>query len=270
MQTQAQLTRCAAAIALACSAFAAAAPAAAADFSLSGQIRFHNDVVLIDFSVSEAASNVRLWTDSWQSGLNFDPAMALWSAVDGDFSLQAEVDDDDTIGTGQGFFDTGLLLPTLAAGNYRVTLVAAFNAANGTLLSQGFSYGNETPILLTEWNQPSYDPNANDQKGGFWRLNLSGVSQASVVPEPAAWQLLGLGLALVLGTRLHSGARRDSRYGPEGTTRPVHLHRPEWASAPALQPAAKSRRLTDRSSCRATRGKGAVRCSTTCGAPSAC
>lgn len=194
MQIAPGLARCALAATLAC---AALAPVHAADFSFSGEISFHNDVVQIDFSLTEAATEVRLWTDSWQGGLNFDPAAALWRAQGGDFSLLAEVDDDDTVGPGQGFYDSGFVLPGLAAGNYRVTLVAAFNAANGSLLSQGFSYDSQTPILLTEWNQPSYDPNANDQKGGFWRLNLSGVNQASVVPEPAAWQLLGLGLGAV-------------------------------------------------------------------------
>jgi len=187
------LLRTAAAIA-AC--LSVAAPALAAEFSLNGEIRFHNDVVQIDFSLTSPASEVRLWTDSWQGGLNFDPAGALWQAAGGDFTLLAEVDDDDLVGPGQGSYDTGFVLPNLAAGNYRVTLVAAFNAANGGLLSQGFSYDNQTPILLTDWNQPSYDPNANDQKGGFWRLNLTGVDQASVVPEPAAWQLMALGLLL--------------------------------------------------------------------------
>jgi hypothetical protein len=198
--------RGAAALAL---ALGAAVPAVAADFSLSGEIRFHNDVVHVDFSLAAPATNVRIWTDSWLGGLNFDPAAALWRASGSDYTRLAEVDDDDTIAPGQGFYDTGFLLPTLAAGSYRVTVVAAFNAANGNLLSQGFSYGSQTPILLTQWNQPSYDPNANDQKGGFWRLNLSGVTQATVVPEPAAWQLLGLGLAALLAGRAR--AARTSR-----------------------------------------------------------
>lgn len=206
--------RRAAAMALSSSALALALPAQAEDFTFSGQIRFHNDIVQIDFSLAQAATDVRLWTDSWQGGLNFDPAAALWQAAGADFSLLSEVDDDDSIAPGQGFYDTGFTLPTLAAGSYRVTLVAAFNAANGMLLSQGFSYGSQAPILLTDWNQPSYDPNANDQKGGFWRLNLSGVSQASVVPEPAAWQLLGIGLGLMVG----AAALRRRRSGSSSLT----------------------------------------------------
>jgi hypothetical protein len=81
------------------------------------------------------------------------------------------------------------------AGQYRVTLAAAVNASNGSLLSQGFAYDSETPIPLALWNQPTYDPNANDQKGGFWQLRFSQVDSVSVVPEPASWLLLGLGVA---------------------------------------------------------------------------
>ena len=205
MHTYPSFPRFANAVAVAAAAAAFSLPALAADFTVSGQISFHNDVVLVDFSLAGAATNVRLWTDSWQGGLNFDPAAALWLAAGNDFSLLAEVDDDDTVAAGQGFFDAGFVLPTLAAGNYRVTLVAAFNAANGTLLSQGFSYGSETPILLTEWNQPSYDPNANDQKGGFWRLNLNGVDSVTVVPEPASALLLALGLMGLIGLTRTAG-----------------------------------------------------------------
>jgi hypothetical protein len=196
---QANLTRFPRGLAAAAAALSLSVspPAGAADFTLSGLISFHNDVVHIDFSLAQPATNVRLWTDSWQGGLNFDPVAALWQAAGSDFNLLDEVDDDDGIAPGQGFYDTGFNLPALAAGNYRVTVAAAFNGANGNLLSQGFNYGGEAPILLSAWNQPSFDPNANDQKGGFWRLNLSGVDQASVVPEPAAWLMLLLGLMVV-------------------------------------------------------------------------
>jgi len=202
MKTSLLPTRIAAAAALLMSVTAAQA----GDFTVTGTMTFHNDVVLVDFSLASAATNVKIWTDSWQSGLNFDPTGALWLRSGADFSRLAEVDDDDTVAPGQGFYDTGFSLPSLAAGQYRVTLVAAVNASNGSLLSQGFAYDSETPIPLALWNQPTYDPNANDQKGGFWQLRFSQVDSVSVVPEPASWLLLGLGaVGLSLRRRLAAG-----------------------------------------------------------------
>jgi hypothetical protein len=185
----------------------AGAAASAADFDLAGQIGFHKDVVQIDFVLNGAGTNVSIWTDSWRSGLNFDPLAALWVRSGSDWSLLQEVDDDDTVAAGQGFYDTGFALPTLAAGQYRVTLAAAPNTAAGTLLSQGFAFDGQAPIALASWNQPSYDPNANDQKGGAWALHLRNVDSATVaagvspIPEPETWALLVTGLALVAGAR---------------------------------------------------------------------
>jgi hypothetical protein len=186
------------AAALALTAFTAHA----ADFTLNGSMGFHNDVVQIDFALAAPGIDVKIWSDSWQSGLNFDPASALWMASGTDFSLVQANDDNDTVAPGQGYYDTGLSLATLAAGQYRLTLLAASNDANGSLLSQGFAYSGQTPIPLAQWNQPSYDPNANDQKGGYWQLHISGVDSVSAVPEPAAIWLLVAGLAgLVLASR---------------------------------------------------------------------
>lgn len=72
-------------------------------------------------------------------------------------------------------------------------------------MSQGFAYDGEAPILLSQWNQPSYDPNANDQKGSFWRLNLANVDRAALAPEPGTYVLLAFGLvALWLARRSRS------------------------------------------------------------------
>jgi hypothetical protein len=153
-------------------------------------------MVRLDFSLPVAGS-LQIWSDSWQAGLNFDPTAALWRRVGSDYSLVLAVDDDDTVGPGQGAYDVGFNFATLLAGSYRLTLAAAINSPNGTLLSQGFAYDSQTPIALADWNQPTYDPNNNDQKNGLWRLNFQGVNQVNVVPEPAAPLLVALGLGLL-------------------------------------------------------------------------
>ncbi|MFN6995740.1 MAG: DVUA0089 family protein [Aquincola tertiaricarbonis] len=177
---------------------AAGLTAHAADFTLSGNITNHNDVVRITFDVAAGGSNVTLFTDSWQGGLNFDPAVVLWSKTGNDWTRVTENDDADPAIGNSGYFDAGLALPQPAAGRYMLTLVASSNDANGELLSQGFTYDAETPIAIDQWNQPTYDPNANDQKGSFWRLQLSGVQNVSAVPEPSTWLLMALGAAALV------------------------------------------------------------------------
>lgn len=171
------------------------AGADAADFTFTGDIVNHNDIIQFDFTLAGAGTGVRIWTDSWQSGLNFDPTGAVWRSTGSDYALVAAVDDDDTIGPGQGFYDLGFLFDTLAAGDYLFTLATAINAPIGSLLSQGFAYDSQTPIPIGTWNQPTYDPNANDQKGSFYRVNFANVDSAAPVPEPATWLMMALGLA---------------------------------------------------------------------------
>lgn len=177
---------------------AAGLTAHAADFTLSGNITNHNDVVRITFDVAAGGSDVTLFTDSWQGGLNFDPAVVLWSKTGNDWTRVTENDDADPAIGNSGYFDAGLALPQPAAGRYMLTLVASSNDANGELLSQGFTYDAETPIAIDQWNQPTYDPNANDQKGSFWRVQFSGVQNVSAVPEPSTWLLMALGAAALV------------------------------------------------------------------------
>ncbi len=184
-----RLRRGLAALALASTAVAANADA----FTFSGQARHHNEVVRIDFRLSTAA-DVRLWTDSWQSGLNFDPQMAVFNPL----TLIARNDDNDAVAFGQGFYDAGLVLTQLAAGRYRLALTAAPNDPVGPAWADGFAFDGQAPIAIAKWDQPSRDIDANDQKGGFWQLHLNGVTQAAVVPEPTTLALLLAGLLAVI------------------------------------------------------------------------
>lgn len=169
---------------------ASALGAQAADVSLSGLATNHNDKIVIDLQVA-AGAQVSLWTDSWQSGLNFDPQLFLtWGGA----IVSADDDGGSLVNAGAGYYDAGLQFTAGTAGTYRLVLNAASNNALGSTLSQGFTYDADAPIALADWNQPSYDVNANDQKGGFWRLHLSGVEQAAVVPEPGSVALLLAGL----------------------------------------------------------------------------
>lgn len=164
----------------------------AADLTLSGQFSVHKDQAVIDFSLGTGGP-VRLWTDSWQSGLNFDPLLTLFSASG---VLMSSFDDNDgSVDASAGYFDAGQAFGFLQPGHYRLVLTASSNDALGLSLADGFTYDADAPIALVDWNQPGYDINANDQKGGFWRVQLSGVDQAAVVPEPASVALLIAGLA---------------------------------------------------------------------------
>lgn len=176
-----------------------AVTAQAGDLSFSGNLEFNTDVARVAFDIGAGAGEVKLWTDSWQAGKNFDPTAALWRQASGGYTLVAENDDDSSIGAGQGSFDSGLAFASLATGHYLVTVGAAPNFALGTRLADGFSFDGTTPIRIADWNQPSYDINANDQKGTLWSLHLTGNTVVSPVPEPSSYAMLLAGLGLGYG-----------------------------------------------------------------------
>jgi hypothetical protein len=168
--------------------------AAAADYSFSGHLAFNTSIAKIGFDLTRDAGTVRLWTDSFDGGSNFDPLLTLWQRSSTGYAWLADVDDDSSVAAGQTDFDAGLQIDGLAKGQYLVTLGASPNNAVGTMLSDGFAFDGETPLPIASWNQPGYDINANDQKGSFWRLNLSNVDLAAPVPEPGSYVLLAFGL----------------------------------------------------------------------------
>lgn len=171
---------------------AMASQAQAGVFHFTGNIANHNDVVQINFSLLNNATNVRVWTDSFQSATNFDPITALWNRTTG--ALIDQNDDNDAVAPGQTWYDSGFTLASLAAGDYAFTIAAYGDFAQGNNLSDPqFAYSNQAPIPLSQWCQPASSCNM----GTFWSVWLDGVDSAinNNTPEPGSLALAGLGLA---------------------------------------------------------------------------
>lgn len=172
-------------------ALAVVGSAQAAAFTFSGTIASHKDVIEIPFSLTTDATNVRVWTDSYMNGLNFDPITAVWN---GSGVLIGQNDDNASIAPGQTRYDSGLVFSTLAAGNYLFTIATYNNFAVSSNLSDGFSFDHQAPIPLALWCEPASHCNM----GPAWQVHLTGVDGAiSPVPEPATYGMLIVGLGLL-------------------------------------------------------------------------
>jgi len=164
--------------------------AQAGTFHFTGNIQYHNDVVQFNFNLANDAFNVRVWTDSFQNGVNFDPITALWK---GNGDLIAENDDNPSVNPGtQTYWDSGFTLPSLSAGNYIFTVASYANFAKGSNLADGFLYDGQTPIPIQQWW---------NQGAGYWSVWFDGVDQVTVVPLPGTLLLLGSGLLSLLRCR---------------------------------------------------------------------
>jgi hypothetical protein len=178
-----------------------ASSAHAVSISFSGNLRLNTDVAESSFTLRSGLSFIRIYTDSFQNGSNFDPNITLWRRNGTDYDYFDKNDDNPVIGTGQSGYDAGLRYGLLDAGDYLVTVTASSNYPRGVLLSQGFGFdalSGITPTLISQWVAPSANPNVpGSQQGTAWSLQVVADDAVGSVPEPSTYALLAFGLAAV-------------------------------------------------------------------------
>lgn len=134
-----------------------------AEQTFDGHIAYHNDVAFHSI-VLTAPGTLRVWTDSYISGANFDPIIAVWR----NGQLLAQNDDNPNFSGDQTFYDAGLGLFNLGVGTYVVSVSAYGNFANGNNLGAGFNYDLQTPISLDTWCQPASHCNMGKHFSLHW------------------------------------------------------------------------------------------------------
>jgi len=167
---------------------------AQADFDFDGYINFHNEVDTYYFTLATSATNVEIWTDSFDSGVHFHPITALWDSAG---NLIAQNDDNMSIRPAtQTYYDSGISISTLSAGNYYFTLASYANFANGPTIANGFRYDGTNPIAIESYRMAD----GQYPRSGYYHLNfagVSGVTPPNTVPVPGAILLAGIGTSLV-------------------------------------------------------------------------
>lgn len=162
-----------------------------ANFDFSGTLEYHTDVDYYNFTLNSPVNDVKIWTDSFNSGANIDPITALWNADTG--AIITENDDDPSISPStQTYYDSGIVISNLAAGNYTFTIAVFDNFRSGNYLADGFIYDGDIPIPTSGFTTSGENP--------YYHLIFSGVDtvvNANAVPAPGAVLLGGIGVSLV-------------------------------------------------------------------------
>jgi hypothetical protein len=186
-----------------------ALPAVAADFDFSGNFRYDNDVVKINFTVG-AASTVTVFSSSWLSGdppQGFDPMLGIWTAAGALIYFQ---DDGHTIGStssnsvsyNHGNWDSYYTV-NLSPGTYIATVTQYDNFNNTSNLSGGFRYDSVPNFTATYGGgtQPMFNGvyDTNDPRTNYWQFHLLNVDRSIVAPLPGSLVLLGSGLITLIG-----------------------------------------------------------------------
>jgi hypothetical protein len=187
-----------------------ASPAMALDFDFNGTFTHDNDIALSSLTVG-AASNVTIFTSSWQSG-GFDPVLTLWNSS-GNFIIEQ----DDSSGAGSAISNAvtynygqwdSYFTYNLTAGTYTVSIAQYNNFAAGTNLSSGFQEdGNPNFTFDYGWGtQPYFNgiQNDNDARTGNWALHVIHVNPAPTPSVPDTFptiSLLGVAMLALLGLK---------------------------------------------------------------------
>ena len=179
-------------------------PAMADSFSFTGSFSQDDNVRLFQFNAG-ASSTVTLLTFSYGGGVNangvtiprggFEPILSLFSSSgmlldqsgpNGNCPA-AQTADSVTGICGDAYLNES----SLSAGKYTVALTEFFNVPNGPNLSNGFleaGHGNFTGSELCSAPGGSFLDETCNQRTGNFAFDVTGVTSASAVPEPAtAW-----------------------------------------------------------------------------------
>jgi hypothetical protein len=178
------------------------------DFSFTGVFAVDSDVQFFSFRL-DAPSSVSLRSWSYAGGVNasgqlifgggFDPILAVFDTT----GLKI-YENDDGIGVPFDPF-TGLAADVLLdlmlqPGDYWAALSQYDNFAGSTRFDPFLraGTGNFTPLLFPCFATQFCD-SSGSARSGFWALDITGVDDAALLPEPSSAMMFGMGLFVFIG-----------------------------------------------------------------------